>query len=153
MAGIASRKVHGLLWETGRNAGPPAKQQHAQHGLQSRLQHSSPAACFSSICCRSRGSARSRSTSGRRARRCGTGACPFTEPSIIRPPFSLQPRRCPRPVAPLAAGRTLVAVVLLLMGSLFVIAVGALLPPLVSAGSFKFLHAPLAVVLTFNVVL
>ncbi|PSC74032.1 S-acyltransferase 11 isoform B [Micractinium conductrix] len=63
-----------------------------------------------------------------------------------------QPRRCPRPVAPLAAGRTLVAVVLLLMGSLFVIAVGALLPPLVSAGSFKFLHAPLAVVLTFNVV-
>lgn len=64
----------------------------------------------------------------------------------------LQPRRCLRPALPTAAGRTLVATVLLLVGCIFVMGVHVVQPSVFGPQRSP-LHAAMAVLLAFNILL
>ncbi|KAL4422461.1 hypothetical protein ABPG75_008658 [Micractinium tetrahymenae] len=78
-----------------------------------------------------------------------SGAAPATaDPAAPRLQLA-GPRRCPRLALPLAAGRTLVAMVLLLVGCIFVIG-ASVVQPAVYGPDRSPLHLALAVLLAFN---
>lgn len=86
--------------------------------------------------------------------------CP-QRPGTLRPalvqPLSLlpsvQPRRLCRARVPLVAGYVLLAIVLLLVGAVFVLAVGLVMPALFSPLQLLLAHVPMAALLAFNTLL
>lgn len=84
-------------------------------------------------------------------------ATPPPAPRIALPTASLlpclQPRRGRRPRAPLLAGHALLVIVLLLVGAVFVLAVGLVMPALFPPLHLISLHGPMAALLAFNILL
>ena len=69
------------------------------------------------------------------------------------PPAILQPRRCRRPLGPTVAGYVIVAIVLLVVGSIFVLGISLVLPTLFGPAASAMVHTPLAALLAFNILL
>lgn len=78
-------------------------------------------------------------------------AMAFTSSSILS--LLLQPRQCPRPLLPRVAGGALILVVLLIVGSVFVLGLSLVLPSLFGPVPLAALHLPLAAWLVFSIYL
>lgn len=77
-------------------------------------------------------------------------------PRLVMDKVGTSPRAHPvvrRPLGPTVAGYVIVAIVLLVVGSIFVLGISLVLPTLFGPAASAMVHTPLAALLAFNILL